>query len=571
MRKVKLLLIGLFFAAVASFAATHVAVLETVSEKGVIGRSEKMFLTDNLRERAKTILPAYMGYVIMTRENINAMLPPGKTIEDCEGSCLAETGRNIAADYVAQARVGKFGKQFTLTMELYETAGNNLVGSFTARKPDAEGLLEEIEREADRIFRLILGSAAPSPGGKEGISGLNMGEGNYQANGQKNYIVRIETNPAGSMFSVDSRVDANCSKAPCDITLPAGKHRFTFSKDLYFDKDIIVEIKQNGQKVSVSLAPNFGELVLAPIFDGGMGSLADAKVTVDGKDMHDKTLRLPVGEHKVQIAHKCYEKVSFDVGIKIGSKIRFDKKIQPILGGLELDARIAGTPKKMPVYINDKKVGETPLLETVPVCADIKIGKGKDNVPVKLVEKKTVKYTYKGLGKLKDPRDGKTYNIVEIGNQIWMAENINYETEGSWCFVNSRENCSILGRLYWWAVAKEVCPSGWHLPSKSEFQTLFKAIGGKNQAGKKLKAKKGWVDKNVGLDEFGFTALPGGYMDYEGLFPTFYNEGTNANYWSSSERNSKNAYYMYLGADYNYASIDDYSKYSAFSVRCVKD
>ena len=100
---------------------------------------------------------------------------------------------------------------------------------------------------------------------------------------------------------------------------------------------------------------------------------------------------------------------------------------------------------------------------------------------------------------------------------------------------------------------------------------MFKAIGGKNQAGKKLKAKTGWVDKNVGLDEFGFSALPGGYMDYEGFFPTFYNEGTNANYWSSSERNSKNAYYMYLGADYNYASIDDYSKYSAFSVRCVKD
>ena len=164
--RVLLILRLLLLAAATSFATTHVAVLETVSEKGVIGRSEKMFLTDNLRERAKTILPAYMGYVIMTRENINAMLPPGKTIEDCEGSCLAETGRNIAADYVAQARVGKFGKQFTLTMELYETAGNNLVGSFTARKPDAEGLLEEIEREADRIFRLILGSAASASSGK---------------------------------------------------------------------------------------------------------------------------------------------------------------------------------------------------------------------------------------------------------------------------------------------------------------------------------------------------------------------------------------------------------------------
>ena len=143
---------------VTSIAATHVAVLETVSEKGVIGRSEKTFLTDKIRERAKAVLPAYMGYVIMTRENINAMLPPGKSIEDCEGSCLVETGKNIAADYVAQARVGKFGKQFTLTMELYETAGNNLVGTFTARKHDAEGLLDEIEKETDKVFKLILGN-----------------------------------------------------------------------------------------------------------------------------------------------------------------------------------------------------------------------------------------------------------------------------------------------------------------------------------------------------------------------------------------------------------------------------
>ena len=135
-----------------SFAAKHVAVLETVSEKDVIGRSEKIFLTDKLRDRAKAVLPAYMGYVIMTRENINAMLPPGKSIEECEGSCLVETGKNIAADYVAQARVGRFGKQLTLTVELYETAGNNLVSSFTTRKVDAEGLLEEIEREADNFF-----------------------------------------------------------------------------------------------------------------------------------------------------------------------------------------------------------------------------------------------------------------------------------------------------------------------------------------------------------------------------------------------------------------------------------
>jgi len=71
----RLVFILVAFLTATGFAATHVAVLETVSENGVIGRSEKMFLTDKIRERAKAVLPAYMGYVVMTRENINAMLP----------------------------------------------------------------------------------------------------------------------------------------------------------------------------------------------------------------------------------------------------------------------------------------------------------------------------------------------------------------------------------------------------------------------------------------------------------------------------------------------------------------
>lgn len=156
-----------------SVAATHVAVLETVSENDLLGRSEKTFLTDKLRERAQSVLPDNLGFVIMTRENINAMLPPGKALEECEGSCLVETGKNISADYVMQARIGKFGSQLTLTAELYETAGNNLVGTFTAHKPDIEGLLEEIENRADSLFIKIKGRKIVSDKANKKISENN--------------------------------------------------------------------------------------------------------------------------------------------------------------------------------------------------------------------------------------------------------------------------------------------------------------------------------------------------------------------------------------------------------------
>ena len=148
--------------AVALFAipalATHVAVLETgadVTVKDRVTLSDRQYLTNVLREQAVKELPASQNFTIMTRENINAMLPPGKAIEDCEGSCLAETGRNIAADYICQARVGSFGSKLTLSAELYETAGNKLVASFNGYGIDVEELLNVIKTNSQDFFRSV--------------------------------------------------------------------------------------------------------------------------------------------------------------------------------------------------------------------------------------------------------------------------------------------------------------------------------------------------------------------------------------------------------------------------------
>ena len=147
------LLVVLFF--VASAFATHVAVLETgadESAKDKVSFSDRQYLTNVLREQAVKELPAVQNYTIMTRENISAMLPPGKAIEDCEGSCLVETGKNIAADYICQARVGRFGNSLTLSAELYETAGNKLVASFNGNGKNVEALLKVIKENAPEFF-----------------------------------------------------------------------------------------------------------------------------------------------------------------------------------------------------------------------------------------------------------------------------------------------------------------------------------------------------------------------------------------------------------------------------------
>ncbi|WP_405338449.1 hypothetical protein [Fibrobacter sp.] len=139
--------------------ATHVAVLETTAGSGVITLEEKQYLTDVLRSEAVKALPAEQNYTIMTRENINMMLPPGKAIEDCEGSCLVETGKNISADYIAQGHVGRFADNLTITVELYETAGNKLMGSFSSKARNIESLETEIRQKSQELFARIVASS----------------------------------------------------------------------------------------------------------------------------------------------------------------------------------------------------------------------------------------------------------------------------------------------------------------------------------------------------------------------------------------------------------------------------
>jgi len=102
--------------------------------------------------------------------------------------------------------------------------------------------------------------------------------------------------------------------------------------------------------------------------------------------------------------------------------------------------------------------------------------------------------------------DSGGFKTVKIGNQVWMAENLNIDIPSSKCYENNPENCKKYGRLYNWDAAKTICPKGWHLPSNAEWDNLVKGFIG-DEAGKKLKAKNGWNENGNGTDDFGFSAL----------------------------------------------------------------
>jgi uncharacterized protein (TIGR02145 family) len=174
---------------------------------------------------------------------------------------------------------------------------------------------------------------------------------------------------------------------------------------------------------------------------------------------------------------------------------------------------------------------------------------------------------------------GQTYKTVKIGEQVWFAENLNYEVEGSVCYDNNPDNCAKYGRLYNWETAMKVCPEGWHLPSNEEWKKLFSFVEIDTDsynpdkisiAGEYLKAKNNWKfeEDGPGTDDYGFSALPGGYGDPDG---SFVGVGYYGHWWTSTDGESSRAYYksIYYGlGDARWHSGD---KSYLSSARCVQN
>jgi uncharacterized protein (TIGR02145 family) len=159
------------------------------------------------------------------------------------------------------------------------------------------------------------------------------------------------------------------------------------------------------------------------------------------------------------------------------------------------------------------------------------------------------------------------YSSVNIDGMVWMAKNLNVKPKrgNSWCYEGVAANCKKYGRLYDWEAAMSVCPAGWRLPSNGDWNFLARAVGGSSVAGRTLKSRSGWN----GSDDYGFSALPGGY--WSGSY--FDNAGYDGEWWSSSNDSSGDAYGCFMNSSDDGLYIYEYArdKSDGRSVRCVKD
>lgn len=188
--------------------------------------------------------------------------------------------------------------------------------------------------------------------------------------------------------------------------------------------------------------------------------------------------------------------------------------------------------------------------------------------------------------------EGNIYRTVQIGNQIWMAENLKttrlndgtliplVSSKNDWTSMNSSAYCwhnndstnkRLYGALYnWYTInTRKLCPSGWHVPTLEEWKLLANFYGGLNSASGKLKDTIHWNSPNVGAtNESGFSAIPGGYRNDDGYF---YSPGINGIWWSSSPGSETISWRVYMQNVNTQIFVWTYSNIGGFYTRCLKD
>jgi len=167
-------------------------------------------------------------------------------------------------------------------------------------------------------------------------------------------------------------------------------------------------------------------------------------------------------------------------------------------------------------------------------------------------------------GSYKDLRDGKVYKTIKIGTLIIMSENFAFKPSSGnyWAYDNDTNNVTKYGYLYDWETAKKIIPSGWHLPTKKDWETLYKY----------------WGDDPIKVynivkagGSYGFNALLGGWRHSSGMF---FDIDASANFWgATSDDNGHQVWTFNCIADgrQSHASLNSTSCNCGYSIRCVKN
>jgi formylglycine-generating enzyme required for sulfatase activity len=331
-----------------SAAVGRLAVLDFQDRSsGAVMPQEVLYLSDLVRGAARRTLPAER-FLLMTRENIQELLPEGRSLADCVGDCAVETGRKIGADYVVTGDVTSFGGQVRVTANLHEIGSGNLLGQVVAGAPNVLGVEDDLKAK-------VLDLLAPLRGGAGSVGGGDLTEGKigggatvWSAAGVAKIVASFASDPPGAMVEVDGQP---VGETPCGKALAAGVYRVGIKKVHYVAYEQAIEVNAGvAPKLSVVLTPDFGWLTVE-------SDPAGLAVTIDAEAAGSTPLtarEVSPGPHEVMITAENYHDEGQRVVIDRGERETVRVAPVPRNGGITV---IATDPKGSAVEATVKSDG----------------------------------------------------------------------------------------------------------------------------------------------------------------------------------------------------------------------
>jgi hypothetical protein len=345
-----LLLSQLVYAA----SGKRIAVLEFANDAKAKA-SDIRYLAEVFRQKALGLKAS--GYVVMTKENMMDLLPPGKSIEQCVGQCEVETGRLLGASYVVTGVLFNVGSELQLIVKVYDTAKGEMLNSQEFSGRDIGKIRESINRsDAPDMYKALRNKtgvrfSSDSALGKDGPDSWALPADTDGA------VVEFRSLPEGAMVEVDGIPLCN---TPCSKELALGNHDLSIKLIRYLPGVREITVKKNNPPVEITLSPNFGTVTVNST-KIGLDVFADEKL-VGKTSAVGLQITLDTGRHKVVVRGEGYHEKGLEFSLSPAEKKVITLEPVQKIGGIKVTAKDrAGNDIKAQVKIDGQIIGETPL------------------------------------------------------------------------------------------------------------------------------------------------------------------------------------------------------------------
>jgi hypothetical protein len=339
---------------IAHAGAVKLAVLELRDDAG-LSVAEMAYLTDRVRGDASQALPSG-AFLVMTRESIQELLPPGVKLVDCLSSeCEVAVGRRIGADYIVTGEILKFGAELRMNLKAHHCASGAFLGSETVGGASLADLENGVSAASGRLFARVRADAGANDGAEGRIGGAARDA--WFPPGDSAMVVGFASDPAGAVVLIDGRVV--CQGTPCSRELAAGIAMVTMQKERYLPKQDMVEVARRGPplRLNWTLEPDFGWLTVTSTPPG-------LPVTVNGKPAGRTPIggsELSPGTYEVRVSDPRYYERGERVVLARGEKRTVTLAPDPREGAVRVSARDAeGNAVAARVLLDGAEAGTTP-------------------------------------------------------------------------------------------------------------------------------------------------------------------------------------------------------------------